>query len=65
MTPQEIMAQQALQGTAGQVGMSIGRSIGSELTNPYASGSTMSKIGSGIMKTGQDTAVELMQTSKI
>ena len=65
MTPQEIMAQQALQGTAGQVGMSIGRSIGSELTNPYASGSTMSKIGSGIMKTGQDTAVELCKSSKI
>ena len=64
MTPQEIMAQQALEGTAGQVGMSIGRSIGSELTNPYASGSTMSKIGSGIMKTGQDTAVELMQKAR-
>lgn len=64
MTPQEIMAQQALQGTAGQVGMSIGRSIGSELTNPYASGSTMSKIGSGIMKTGQDTAVELANQAR-
>lgn len=64
MTPQEIMAQQALQETAGQVGMSVGRSIGSELTNPYASGSTMSKIGSGIMKTGQDTAVELMQKAR-
>lgn len=64
MTAQEIMAQQALQGTAGQVGMSIGTSIGSELTNPYASGSTMSKIGSGIMKTGQDTAVELMQKAR-
>jgi len=64
MTAQEIMAQQALEGTAGQVGMSIGRSIGSELTNPYASGSTMSKIGSGIMKTGQDTAVELMQKAR-
>ena len=59
MTAQEIMAQQALQGSAGQLGMTIGTSIGSELTNPYASGSTMSKIGSGIMKTGQDTAVEL------
>ena len=64
MTAQEIMAQQALEGTAGQVGMSVGRSIGSELTNPYASGSTMSKIGSGIMKTGQDTAVELMQKAR-
>jgi len=64
MTPQEIMAQQALQGSAGQVGMSIGSSIGSELTNPYASGSTMSKIGSGIMKTGQDTSVELMQKAR-
>jgi hypothetical protein len=58
------MAQQALQGTAGQVGMSIGTSIGSELTNPYASGSTMSKIGSGIMKTGQDTAVELANQAR-
>lgn len=64
MTPQEIMAQQALQGTAGQVGMSIGTSIGSELTNPYASGSTMSKIGSGLMKTGQDTAVELANQAR-
>ncbi len=64
MTPQEIMAQQALQGTAGQVGMSVGKSIGSELTNPYASGSTMSKIGSGIMKTGQDTAVELANQAR-
>lgn len=64
MTAQELMAQQALQGTAGQVGMSIGSSIGSELTNPYASGSTMSKIGSGIMKTGQDTAVELANQAR-
>lgn len=64
MSPQEIMAQQALQGTAGQVGMSIGTSIGSELTNPYASGSTMSKIGSGLMKTGQDTAVELANQAR-
>ena len=58
MTPQEIMAQQALQGSAGQIGMSIGTSIGSELANPYATGDTLSKIGSGIMKTGQSTALE-------
>lgn len=64
MTPQEIMAQQALQGSAGQLGMTIGTSIGSELTNPYASGSTMSKVGSGIMRTGQGTAVELANQAR-
>jgi hypothetical protein len=58
MTPQEIMAQQALQGSAGQLGMSVGKSIGAELTNPYATGDTFDKITSGLMKTGQDTAIE-------
>ena len=66
MTAQEIMAQQALQGTAGQVGMSIGTSIGSELTNPYLSDDVgnLNRIKSGIMKTGQDTSVELMQKAR-
>jgi len=66
MTPQEIMAQQALQGTAGQVGMSIGTSIGSELTNPYLSNDVgnLDRIKSGIMKTGQDTAVELANQAR-
>jgi len=66
MTPQEIMAQQALQGTAGQAGMSIGSSIGSELKNPYLSNDVgnLDRIQSGIMKTGKDTAVELMQKAR-
>ena len=66
MTAQEIMAQQALQGTAGQTGMSIGTSIGSELKNPYLSDDVgnLDRIKSGIMKTGQDTSVELMQKAR-
>jgi hypothetical protein len=66
MTAQELMAQQALQGTAGQTGMSIGTSIGSELKNPYLSDDVgnLDRIKSGIMKTGQDTSVELMQKAR-
>ena len=64
MTAQELMAQQALQGSAGQLGMTIGSSIGRELTNPYASGSTLSKVGSGVMKTGQNSAVELANAAR-
>jgi hypothetical protein len=58
ISPQEIMAQKALQGTAGQLGMSLGSSIGAELASPYASGDTLDRITSGIMRTGQDTAIE-------
>ena len=58
LSPQEIMAQKALQSSAGQLGMSLGTSIGSELTSPYASGDTLDRITSGILKTGQTTGVE-------
>jgi len=58
LSAQEIMAQRALQGSAGQLGMSIGTSIGSELASPYASGDTLDRITSGILKTGQTTGVE-------
>ena len=58
MSAQDILAQQAAQATAGQLGMTIGTSIGSELASPYATGSTLEKVGSGIMKTGQKTAIE-------
>lgn len=37
MTPQEIMAQQALQGSAGQIGTVIGKPIGDALLNPVYS----------------------------
>ncbi len=63
-TAQEIMAQRALEGTVGQIGMSVGKSIGSEFVNPYntdgslTGGTTFNKIKSGIMKTGQDTGIE-------
>jgi len=58
LTPQEIMAQKALEGGVGQLGMSLGSSIGAELASPYASGDTLDRITSGIMRTGQDTAIE-------
>ena len=58
LSAQEIMAQRALQGSAGQLGMSLGTSIGSELTSPYASGDTLDRITSGILKTGRTTGVE-------
>lgn len=58
LSAQEIMAQKALQGTAGQLGMSLGKSIGSEIANPYASGDTLDRITSGLLKTGQTTGVE-------
>jgi len=58
LSPQEIMAQKALQSSAGQLGMSLGTSIGSELTSPYASGDTLDRITSGILKTGKTTGVE-------
>ena len=47
LSAQEIMAQRALQGSAGQLGMSLGTSIGSELTSPYASGGTLDRITTG------------------
>ena len=58
MSAQDILAQQAAQATAGQLGMTIGTSIGSELASPYATGDTISRVGSGLMKTGQKTALE-------
>ena len=58
MSAADIIAQQALQGTAGQIGMSVGTSIGSELASPYATGDTVDKITSGLMKTGRETALE-------
>ena len=58
LSAQEIMAQRALQGSAGQLGMSLGTSIGSELASPYATGDTLDRITSGILKTGQTTGVE-------
>jgi|9_EtaG_2_1085328.scaffolds.fasta_scaffold00176_29 hypothetical protein len=64
ISPQEIIAQKALQGTAGQIGMSVGTSIGAEIANPYATGDTLSRIGSGIMKTGQDTAIESVNLAR-
>ena len=47
MSAADIIAQQALQGTAGQIGMSVGTSIGAELASPYATGDTVDKITSG------------------
>ena len=58
LSAQEIMAQKALQSSAGQLGMSVGKSIGAELTSPYATGDAFDRIKSGVMKTGQDTAIE-------
>ena len=52
------MAQKALEGGAGQLGMSLGTSIGSELASPYATGDTLDRVTSGILKTGQTTGVE-------
>ncbi len=64
LSAQEIMAQQALQGTVGQIGMSVGKSIGAEIANPYATGDMFDKIKSGVMKTGQDTALETINASR-
>ena len=58
MSAADILAQQALQATAGQIGMSVGSSVGAELASPYATGDTVDKITSGLMKTGQSTALE-------
>ncbi len=64
LTPQEIMAQKALQGTAGQIGTMVGSSIGAEIANPYATGDMLDKIGSGVMRTGQDTALEAVNAAR-
>ena len=58
MSAADILAQQALEATAGQIGMSVGSSVGAELASPYATGDTMDKITSGLMKTGSKTALE-------
>ena len=58
MTPQEIMAQQALQGSAGQIGQTIGSNIGAGITNPYGTGSTLDKSFAGLMNTGTKTPIE-------
>jgi len=60
MTPQEIMAQQALQGTAGQIGTVIGKPIGDALVNPaYANMNIGDKLIQGTKniysKTPQET----------
>ena len=64
LSAQEIIAQQALQGTAGQIGTMVGSSIGAEISNPYATGDMLDKIGSGIMKTGRDTTLEQINNAR-
>ena len=64
MTPQEIMAQRALEGSAGQIGQTLGANIGRGLTNPYAVGQgTLEKGFSGLMRTGQSTPLELARST--
>ena len=60
MSPQELMAQQALYGTAGQIGTVIGKPIGDALVNPaYANMSAGEKLTQGTkniyFKTPQET----------
>jgi len=60
MSPQELMAQQALYGTAGQVGTVVGKPIGEALVNPaYANMSVGEKVVQGgknlYSKTPQET----------
>ena len=62
MSPQEIMAQQALQGTAGQVGNIIGKPIGDALVNPvYADMSVGEKIVQGTKNIYADTPARALQ----
>lgn len=64
MTPQEIMAQQALQGSAGQIGQTIGSNIGAGITNPYAVDQSVIEKGfSGFMNTGQASPRELVRNA--
>ena len=62
MSPQELMAQQALYGTAGQVGNIIGKPIGDALVNPvYADMSVGEKIVQGTKNIYADTPQRALQ----
>ena len=62
MTPQEIMAQQALQGTAGQIGTAIGKPIGDALLNPvYSDMSIGEKLIQGTKNIYTDTPQEALR----
>ena len=62
MSPQEIMAQQALQGTAGQVGNIIGKPIGDALVNPvYADMNVGEKLVQGTKNIYADTPQRALQ----
>ena len=65
MSAEDILAQQALQGTAGQTGQIIGSNIGQAFTNPYANMSdaySMGDVGTsiveGIKNVGRNTPIE-------
>jgi len=62
MSPQEIMAQQALQGSAGQVGTVIGKSIGGALVDPvYANMSVGEKLVQGTKNIYTDTPAQALR----
>ena len=62
MSPQELMAQQALQGTAGQVGTVVGKSIGGALVDPvYANMSVGEKLAQGTKNIYADTPARALQ----
>ena len=65
MSAEDILAQQALQGTAGQTGQIIGSNIGQAFTNPYANmpdaysmGDVGTSIVEGIKNVGRNTPIE-------
>ena len=62
MSPQELMAQQALYGTAGQVGNIVGKPIGDALVNPvYADMSVGEKLVQGTKNIYADTPQRALQ----
>ena len=62
MSPQELMAQQALYGSAGQVGTVIGKPIGDALVNPvYADMSVGEKLVQGTKNIYADTPQRALQ----
>ena len=62
MSPQELMAQQALQGSAGQVGNIVGKPIGDALVNPvYADMSVGEKLVQGTKNIYADTPQRALQ----
>jgi len=68
MSPQELMAQQALYGTAGQVGIVVGKPIGEALVNPaYENMSAGEKLVQGTKniysKTPQETLANASETT--